>query len=259
MAQVYAVMHDGKGEFMIAFKNTLGYFFHKAGGGGTIIPDGTPLNGAAEWALPGGRLEVGDPVQGALNEFFEETGVGLDPKMAYPGYLRGRGYYGVYFNAGSNFSPLVSSAHLNLEQAQKAANAVKAGTYGIGQYNELMDEYTGSPQDNELSEVYPWNLKEQINEINMLGENPVTDWYFGILSNLALETYGVIVTDPNNLLAGIGNSCAVQVGNQYVITDFVGSERLLQQGYYTIITKRTTYRHVTLVSNINNEGIFEGQ
>jgi 8-oxo-dGTP pyrophosphatase MutT (NUDIX family) len=259
MAQVYAIMHNGKGEFMIAFKNTRGYFFHNPAGGGTIIPAGQILNGGHNWAFPGGRLEVADPVQGALHEFLEETGVGLDAKMAAPNVYAARGYYGVYFNAGSNFIPLLKSAQMNLDLGRQAAAKVIDGTYGIGQYAQLMTAYQGCPADNELSDVYPWNLREQIAEINMLGRDPSTNWYFNILANLALQTYGVIVTDADGLLAGIGETVVVEAGPIYQVSVFTEDpNRLLPQGYYTIVTNAQQYRHLNFTSLAGGIASFRG-
>src|SRR5579872_2454297 len=89
MAQVYAIVHDGKGNFIIATKNFRGYYFHdpKKPREGSILPKGKILNGAAKRAFPGGHLESAEInratiIAGASAELFEETEA--HPVDAYP-------------------------------------------------------------------------------------------------------------------------------------------------------------------------------
>lgn len=105
---VYAVVHDGQGNFLIAQKNEKGYFF--SSNGGKIVPDGQLLNGSGLSGFPGGGLGTDNPTDGALREFWEETNVQLQNYnyQAQPEVYVGDRYYGVYFNVGNQLNDLLT-------------------------------------------------------------------------------------------------------------------------------------------------------
>jgi ADP-ribose pyrophosphatase YjhB (NUDIX family) len=188
MTQIYAIVHDGAGNFLIAKKNVLGYFFHDPGGGGTIVPKGQKLNGAGDWAFPGGALQGDGVDQTARNEFKEECALEVPTDERKPDRYSGSDgkwtYYGVYFDVGGKLDTLNADVNEHLKIGTKAAGAVMAGKYRKEQYTELMRTFPGSPVDNELASTEVWNLVEKWTEIASWKDDRKKGWYYCILDNL---------------------------------------------------------------------------
>ncbi|MEH1842371.1 MAG: NUDIX hydrolase [Nostoc sp.] len=194
---VYAVAHNGRGDFIIGFKNQYGLFFHDPIGGGHVLsPPGQRLNGGNDYALPGGELnEMEIPIIGAWREFFEETNEHLDSWIAQPDVYEGREppnspepriyYYGVYFDLGvDRLLPLFETiAEINLESGRSAAQAVSQGRFQ-GNYNGLRAAFPGCPPDNELKQVHLWNLRVDWHTIQGWQNDQNKSWYYYILNNL---------------------------------------------------------------------------
>lgn len=187
--QVYAVVFH-KNHFLLATKNDKGYFFHQWGaGGGEIVPAGQDLNGGGNYALPGGRLDVGvgeNAKDGALKEFYEETNVdlrlyalGWTVKMfqSTPALY----YCGVYFDVGDQLETVAQLAAGNLTAGYNAAQGVIAGTYGVGQYQALRAAFPGCPMDNELGTLQLWDIKSDWDTIKTWQSSPTLGWYYDIL------------------------------------------------------------------------------
>ena len=183
--QVYAVVHDGKGNFLLGYKNEKGYFFHPD----TVIPAGKALNGGGLYAIPGGGFEGGgDPAIGGAKEFLEETNVELRnfPQTLSPPdkkwiFNSNWSYYGVYYNLGDHFEEAVSAAANNLVAGYSAAEAVQQRAYGVGQYQELRAAFPGCPQDNELGTIQVWNISNDWAAISQWQNNSNLDWFYNIL------------------------------------------------------------------------------
>ncbi len=188
MAQVYACFHDGKGNILVTKKNLKGYFFHnKNKPGGTIIPNGQPLNGGGDYCLSGGGLEVLDPIDGALKEFLEETNVAVNPAIYKPSpeyYHAGEGsneFYGVYFLAPNGLDEITKAVIGNLLKGAEAANAVKGGYKGS--YDQLREDFKYCPSDNELNSGCAIVNFGDIPKYFVKGSR-TTGWYYDIVMNL---------------------------------------------------------------------------
>lgn len=189
MPQTYAVVYVENGDFIIAKKNELGYFFQSQTGG-DIYPNGFPIrNGPGLSALPGGSFPNGtDPAIGAGNEFWEETGVQLrsfEQKVQSVQFLdRGHYYYGVYYKLSQNdFFSVFNHASNSIQIAnQLVASDIQTGI--ITNYSQISRLYPRCPLDNELASCQIWNLYRDWSEIQALNYNQSTNWFFEILDYL---------------------------------------------------------------------------
>jgi len=192
--QVYAIVHNGQGNFLIALKRQRGYFFHDPSGvGGTTYPPphkGIVLKGAAQRAFPGGKLEADTMQDGALTEFFEETNVQLTDYeyRQEPDIFERQGYCGVYFTVGDKLNDLRVAIQANLAMGNGAAVAVQKRSWETETYDKLRTAFQGCPQDNELDSIYEWNLINNWATIEQWSNpNSGLDWYFYILENLKTQ------------------------------------------------------------------------
>ncbi|MBS1665475.1 MAG: NUDIX domain-containing protein [Bacteroidetes bacterium] len=268
MPQVYAVVYNGRGNFMIAFKNLRGYFFHNPNGaGGSIIPAGQPLNGANNWAFPGGALD-GPPysnarvIAGAIRELQEETGIEVGTGHCTPAIFGGGAYYAVYFLVADTFIATLQEARSRLDAGVNAVAAIRAGTYTRNdQYDDLMAAFN-CPQDNELSNIFTWNLFDDWNEIERLRNDPATDWYYAILLNLRNQLFRVTVIDLEGRTVGVGLDMSTEPNSQYIVTNLLYDEnRLLGEGEYIISYNGQRIEHVQFNTDTEPGGtaIFTGQ
>ena len=119
---VYACVYSvDKQSFLVPRKKQVGYFFQWKRRAGQV------LNFSGQDVLPGGGLKIGQtPLQGALIEFHEETGVDISQVTIHQGtcefeYLDDDGnkgkYYGVYFTVPNltDLKDLRSDINQNLE------------------------------------------------------------------------------------------------------------------------------------------------
>jgi len=190
--QVYAVAHDGNGNFLLGRKNLRGYFFHTGTSAsrtlGDIIPRGQELNGGGLPALPGGRLEAGcTPEEGAFAEFLEETNLDLNrmhPQLQ-PGIYQQSAYAGVYFQVSAGtLDSAKQVVAANLAFGVTAAQRVIAGQYVQGDYARLMIDFPDAPMDNELEVCDLGNLTRDWPNIDKWKSNRSLSWYYYILLNL---------------------------------------------------------------------------
>ncbi len=190
---VYAVAHNGQGDFIIGFKNRFGWFFH-TNGGVVLPPPGQQLNGGDDYVFPGGELEESeDPIVGAWREIFEETNEHLGGWIAQPDLYEGQEppgspeprirYYGVYFNIGDQLLPLFETISGNLVAGGRAAQAVIRGEFQ-GNYHGLLQAFDGCPPDNELNRAYLWNFRDDWQTIQGWQNDRNKSWYYYILNNL---------------------------------------------------------------------------
>lgn len=191
MAQVYAIIHDGKGNFLIAVKNEFGYFFHSGKDGGKIIPNGQKLNGGGLPAFPGGKLEEKEALKGALKELLEETNIKDFEYKEDPKIFDGTMYYGVYLNVGDQIDKLLEIINHNLVQGRAAATAIQKKE--ITSYSQIFDKYHNCPLDNELNIIMKWNFISDKEKINHLKNNPATDWFYYIIEHLEENLYVISV------------------------------------------------------------------
>ncbi|HEX4952295.1 MAG TPA: NUDIX domain-containing protein [Thermoanaerobaculia bacterium] len=199
MPQVYAVVHDGAGKFLIAQKNCRGYFFHSSSrSGGSVIRWGQPLNAGGLPALPGGRLEASNPAAGAAQELLEETGTDIGEVEGFavsPATFQDRErfarYFGVYFQVTPEALFLLPDViNARLGRAKLAAEKVR--TTPDLSYAALMVEFPESPADNELEQVSVWDLMNEADWaiISSWKDDPEIGWYYPILANLKAKLSG---------------------------------------------------------------------
>jgi hypothetical protein len=182
----------------------LGYFF-ESDDGGRVIRNGGTLHGAEKSALPGGDLEGQDPIDGALREFYEETGdwiisgpdeqgFALEPVMFEGSTDQGDGkYYGVYFDVGHALNNVLNRVNENLRAGASAAVAVQNGR--ITDYSDLAVRFPNCPPDNELAYLKPntnlpatriWNLQRDWPTIQGWQSDRDLSWFYYILNNLSI-------------------------------------------------------------------------
>ncbi len=210
MAQVYAVVHDGSGSFLIARKVDAAYFFAPTTSDGKgevkFVPKSLPGGGFP--AFPGGALKRveskdgdekekskdEDPRVGAEREFREETGVNLrdysglseDPAP----FQLGSGddaCHGIYFKLGGDeLRKLALQVAANLAAGTGAMEWIRA--YPRTTYEELAKKFPAMPPDNELLNVAVWTFEKHWERIkvwkDIKGKKDGLDWYYYILLNL---------------------------------------------------------------------------
>ena len=245
MPQVYAIVHNGLGDFIIAVKNRKGYFFHTSIEPlrGCVYYDGVDItNGGGRYALPGGKLEAAivNPatiVAGAVQEMLEETTVILDPATAQPAYFTGEGdrYYGVYFLvAGEAFNAVAATVRDRLQRGQAAVNDILRHIWH-GNYDRLIREFT-CPLDNELERSLVWNLVSNWPDIAELEHRRETDWYYYILRHLRDTSYPVQVHDLAGRVVGLGTKVDQEAGPGYLVENLIyDPARLERTGEYNLL------------------------
>ncbi|MCC5636986.1 NUDIX hydrolase [Nostoc sp. CHAB 5844] len=192
---VYAVAHDMQGNFIIAKKNILGYFFHEKGHDdiGDIYPDGRRLNGRGKNAFPGGEMEEGSAFLAAYREFFEETNINMSDFTVSIEPFEGHDeiknskviYYGVYFYFDTEkLRRLLTRVNQNLEAGKIAADEVRDRRYRKEDYMGLRRDFPDSPIDNELEYAEQWNLEDRWQTITRWRNDDDLNWFYKILTNL---------------------------------------------------------------------------
>jgi 8-oxo-dGTP pyrophosphatase MutT (NUDIX family) len=190
--QVYAILYDKVGNFLIATKFKKGYFFlKKEGDGGEIVPDGQPLNGGGKYAFPGGELEFKDDKkgadEGAKKEFFEETNLKLPdslPCLAQRWKHNERwAYWGVFYEVEDLWElyPIITE---NLLAGFNAALDVQNKIFSKGQYDLLREKYPSAPVDNECQTIDILNIYEAWDEIHRWKDDQDLGWFETILAHL---------------------------------------------------------------------------
>jgi len=196
MTQVYAVLYTKNGNFLIAKKLDKGYFFANKNGGGSIIKGGKKLNGAGEYALPGGKLNSNeDKKQGAIREFDEETAVKIKREecclittrsFKYWFNNEQKQYVAVYFKVKQEIlKKIVTEIKNNLDVAKNVVTKIEQDE--ITSYDQIKKQYKNCPADNELYEVYCWNIENKWDDIKEWKGSKKTGWYYDILKYLKEE------------------------------------------------------------------------
>lgn len=179
---VYTIVYDQSGNFLKFTKCEKGYFFSD---GQAIYTDGVSLKGGGKFAFPGGDPKISKPVEGAIKEFLEETGVSLnDYTLEKTTNLIGSGYNGIFFLVSKeDLQKIFATIQTNLGIANKVIEKIKSGT--IKSYQDITSnqEYAGCPPDNELQDIAIWNLKTNAESIDSLKNDTATDWFYNMLLN----------------------------------------------------------------------------
>lgn len=180
MAQVYAVVYDSSGNFIVAKKNVFGYFFYK-NGKRSIVEAGQKLNGAGSFCFPGGGLEGNDPAKGAIKEWDEETreGATLEKCKQAPQAYIGKGYYGIYFLAPDEIPLADFAATINktLKEGEHIAQLIQQRT--ITKPDEISPL---APKDNELEHCQVVNIKD-LGKYFIQGDK-ATGWFYDIVQDI---------------------------------------------------------------------------
>ncbi|NEO99340.1 MAG: NUDIX domain-containing protein [Symploca sp. SIO2E9] len=189
--QVYAVYYEQSGRFLLGSKLKKGYYFYNSSTGkGEIKPNGQPLNGGGNFALPGGKREGTEPITtAARREFTEETAAIIKEIETKEQTFSSGAYSAAYFKiADSNFNTTVTNIiKTNLPQGLKARDDIINRT--ITAYNQIHQKYPQAPQDNELEEAYVWDVTDPEDWAQILKwkDDPVIGWYYEILEYLKLH------------------------------------------------------------------------
>lgn len=183
--QVYTVLYERSGCFLLARKPLRGYYFKNPAvlGGGEVIRAGEGLHGGGNYALPGGRKEAKESIVDAgLREFQEETGVPIFG-LPYKDYAFPPRYAAVYVESHS-FNAMANRIIANLKQGTEAATQVSRCE--IDWYPDIFTHFHHAPPDNELSEGSIWNLEDptQWQAIEDWQGDPIIGWYYEILNYL---------------------------------------------------------------------------
>jgi ADP-ribose pyrophosphatase YjhB (NUDIX family) len=192
--QIYAVVYDASGRFLIGQKLVQGYYFHRRQTG-RIVPRGQRLNGAGKSALPGGGLEDGETIEaGCRREFFEETGVDLSGRYTQAttktfDYTndehRTIRYATTYFCLDAEtLTALCTQITSNLKEGAKAAGEIQQGQ--ITRYYQIHERYPNAPKDNELEDVRIMNVNDPDDwpTIQSWRSDREVDWFSYILEHL---------------------------------------------------------------------------
>lgn len=186
--QVYAVLYDRSGRFLLGRKPDKGYYFYNPRTGqGKLVPQGQRLNGAGNWALPGGELGQDEQVaRGARREFFEETGEDIVPSRTTERRFDHDTYAAAYFEVSSDtFDNLANAVRdVNLPAGLAAAGKVISGE--ITSYDQIGRQFPAAPRDNELELAQVWNVNDPGNwmTIQSWRNDRVIGWYYEILAYL---------------------------------------------------------------------------
>jgi hypothetical protein len=249
MPLVYAVIHNGNGDFIICTKNLKGYFFHNADDGVSIIPAGQPLRGGGLHAFPGGTPEVGGIIDGAREEAEEELAIELGTGNNTPAPYTGLGgdYYGVYFNVGHGFEQTFTEITTHLQNGRNAAQAVVAGRYTRNdQYEELMQAFAICPPDNELASAEVWNVFYNAAQIDALRLSRNTNWFYNMIINLELALFPVAIKDVGGRMVGIAKTIAIYPGPQYNVDGILFNNGLDLDGQYSLEIGGVSYEALIL-------------
>ncbi len=181
ITQVYAVVFDKEGDFLIGKKREKGYFFAN-GNTGEIVKDGQPLNGGGKDALPGGKKKNGEAIDiAAAREFEEETGHKIGTDLTIRACFEG--YAAAYYKIGEEaFGALKDQIVRSLAEAGEAVGKIEAGE--ITEYENIYSEFPACPADNELDSIDSWNINTDWERIEDLQKDTATNWYYEILKYL---------------------------------------------------------------------------
>jgi len=201
MPSSYAVWYANDGTFVLAWKLEYGYYF--SDDGGHVVPGGQLLNGAWNFALPGGRREGGESwAQTAYREFFEETGYypvyvdWYEQAFTVGGYTFGAGYFQTDAATIGGYLPWINGYTLPI--GLQIGQAIINGT--ITTYPQIAPwvaaparGWTDWPRSNELYEVYPYNIRDPATWAVVQGwqTSPTLSWYYYILAYLRTTILGV--------------------------------------------------------------------
>jgi hypothetical protein len=189
--QVYTVLFDKTGSFLMAKKLDLGYFFYdNIKKQGAIVKSGQVLNGAGKAALPGGKLLASELIRiedGAYREFKEETHYW---STAYKKYysveftLSSQKFCAVYFGFSEGLPAMLLPVNTNLGFAKLAVSDIQKNS--ITEYDKIFVSYPNSPLDNELDVMSSWNVfnTEDWEKVKLLKDDSDTNWYYWIIDYL---------------------------------------------------------------------------
>ncbi|MDO1529819.1 NUDIX domain-containing protein [Fulvimonas sp. R45] len=187
--QVYACVYTANGDFLLGTKPALGYYF--SSGGGSLHPNGQPLNGGGRYALPGGRRERGESTRdGAAREWQEETACPMSINQASShewGTAYGAGYFRQPDGDLQGMLDLITNDVL-----PAAALAVRDITNGtITAYPQIFALFPDAPADNELAAMTLWNVVTDWARIQQWDGDPTIGWYYNILKYLREDILGI--------------------------------------------------------------------
>lgn len=184
--QVYACVYTAGGDFLLASKRLVGYYFTSTKGG-VIVPEGEELNprskDALRYALPGGKKNNSETIEaGALREWKEETNCQFEPdntqSMNWTAF--GAGYFLVSSEAllemRNRFADPV------LPAANRAADQVR--DHEIKHYAEIHVFNPQAPADNELAALDRWSVITDWQRIEEWEGDKAVGWFFTILQHL---------------------------------------------------------------------------
>lgn len=204
--QVYTLAYAKNGDFLLFTKMAKGYFFSSGGGG--VLPEGKPLNGGGDFALPGGMIDEAEKSlkTAAQREFKEECsrsfqfqngklimqnsqfkdGVAesFDILEEYTTSFSNKEYSAYYLELSSDDLNrlFIILSQTCLSDALLITRKIKSGS--ITAYSEIIDEYPYAPMDNELYIVNKYSVIHNVTLIERMKDCKYTDWYYTIIMGL---------------------------------------------------------------------------
>ena len=174
--------------FLCFQKRAKGYYFSgKGAGGGTIVPDGQQLKGAAKFALPGGQFDgkdwtnLPDVLAQCQKELTEECGRQIhfvtNTQIVAAGGVSGedetvhavatlkqwgvnlgstKGYAALYLQVPDKELEVIAGyIGTCMQQRDDAALKITNGEWGAGDYGKLAAAFPMAPMDDEIHPMSP--------------------------------------------------------------------------------------------------------
>jgi 8-oxo-dGTP pyrophosphatase MutT (NUDIX family) len=200
---VYAVVYSSTARKCLVFeKKEMGYYFGlKTGtvgkprasggisleGGGIYYPKGGRLNGSGKNCFPGGGLQGGEhPIDGAVREFKEETGVDLVIFKEQGILFDGRLYYAVFFDVDERtFDRIFQQCQANIVAKEGAVDELR-GLRDVSQSDarSILRGENLAINDDELALVKSFTLAELKAKLeDVFPVDEYTGWFNTIAQN----------------------------------------------------------------------------
>lgn len=194
--QVYTVLYEQSGRFLLAHKPLRGYYFiDERTGVGSVLRSGKALNGAGNYALPGGKRKQDEPLNVAgWREFQEETGVQI-AALATTNHEFSNDYAAVYVRSAQQQFNTTATDIIQIRLPDGMGAAHQIADDKIRSYADIFRNFPQAPPDNELDDGYIWDVNDPTDWqiIESWHNDPNIGWYYEILrylktSVLALAT-----------------------------------------------------------------------
>jgi 8-oxo-dGTP pyrophosphatase MutT (NUDIX family) len=195
---VYVCVYNDAHEFLIAEKNSYGFFF----GQNSLRKRKKIDNNPGQLVFPGGHLEYDSTVLDvAENEFKAEIGMTLgyfgNPEFAigYTDQQSGCIYYAVYVNAGFNLTQsLLNNINKNFRKNDRIRRFVASGNEDecLEEYGDESFVYSKSPlyvEDDELKSLHICSEKDILSKFGVNDESRLDQSWFRRIAQRAITNF----------------------------------------------------------------------